>query len=68
MELTEYSVENGLVEEPAFKWWVKDVLKKQDQIIAKVNINYRRKSHKSVIRIIKSLQEEHEIDKDKDTS
>ena len=59
---------NGMEEDPVLKWRVKDVLKKQDQIIAKVNINYRRKSHKSVIRIIKSLQEENEIDKDKDTS
>ena len=27
VELAKYYVANGLAEDPAFKWWVKDVLK-----------------------------------------
>ena len=31
---------NNIEEEPAFKWWVKDTLRKRDRIISKVKANY----------------------------
>ena len=33
LQVAEYAVAKGLVEEPAFKWWVPKVLKKRDRII-----------------------------------
>ena len=36
VELSEYKVANNIEDEPAFKWWVNDVLHKLDQIISKV--------------------------------
>ena len=40
VELVEYAVANNIFYEPAFKWWVKDVLRKQDQIFSKVKAKY----------------------------
>ena len=34
VQITEFPVAQGIDHEPAFNWWVKDVLKKRDQIIA----------------------------------
>ena len=35
VQMAEFAVENRILEEPAFAWWVKYVLKKQDQMISK---------------------------------
>jgi len=32
IELAEYAVGNQLVEEPAFRWWVKDALRTRNRI------------------------------------
>ena len=63
LELAEYAVSNQLQEEPAFKWWVKDVLRRRDRIISKVKARYWRKTHKFGIRIPKTVKEALEIDK-----
>jgi transcriptional accessory protein Tex/SPT6 len=36
IETAEYAVANKISEEPAFKWWVEDALRKRHQIIKKV--------------------------------
>ena len=36
VELAEYSADNRLEIDPAFKWWVRDVLRRSNRIIAKV--------------------------------
>jgi hypothetical protein len=36
IELAEYAVANQIAEEPAFKWWVSNTLRKQNHIISKV--------------------------------
>ena len=38
--VAEYAVANRIDDEPAFAWWVQDVLKKRDRIIAKVKSKY----------------------------
>jgi len=38
VELAEYAVANKIVEEPAFAWWVQQVLRRRDRII-KIYIN-----------------------------
>ena len=36
VELTEYAVANGISDETAFRWWVKENLRRQDMIIYKI--------------------------------
>ena len=40
VQVAEYAVANKLAEEPAFAWWISDVLKKRDRIISKVKSRY----------------------------
>jgi hypothetical protein len=36
IELAEYAIANQTHEEPAFKWWISDVLHRRNRIISKV--------------------------------
>ena len=40
VKLAEYAAGNHLDVEPAFKWWVRDVLRRRNKIIAKVKAKY----------------------------
>ena len=40
VELDEYAAGNRLDVEPAFKWWLRDVLRRRKRIIAKVEAKY----------------------------
>ncbi|KAI2513146.1 Reverse transcriptase (RNA-dependent DNA polymerase) [Fragilaria crotonensis] len=51
-------------EPPAFAWWVHDVIKKRDRIIAKVKSKHWQQTHKYGIRIPKTVQEALAIDKE----
>jgi hypothetical protein len=44
--VTEYAIANRIDDEPAFAWWVHDVLKKRNRIIAKVKSKYWQQTHK----------------------
>ena len=46
VETTEYAVANLIHDEPAFAWWVKDVLRKRDRILAKVKSRYWSRTQK----------------------
>ena len=61
--MDEYAVENDIIDEPAFKWWVKETLRHIDRIISKVKSNYFRTSHKFAIRVPKTVKEAYEIEK-----
>ena len=61
--VAEYAVANRIDDEPAFAWWVHDVIKKRDRIIAKVKSKYWQRTHKNGIKIPKSVQEAIAIDK-----
>jgi len=39
-ELADYAVANGLMEQPAFNWWVHDILKKCNRIINRIKSEY----------------------------
>jgi hypothetical protein len=60
--LAEYAVANKIVEEPAFKWWVQDVLRKRNRIIAKLKGKYWRTTHKYGVRIPKTVDEALRLD------
>jgi hypothetical protein len=57
IKLAEYAVLNRIYEEPAFKWWVSLVIRKQNQMVNKVKKKYLRTTHKFGIRIPKSVAE-----------
>jgi hypothetical protein len=40
VEVAEYAKANKIGEEPAFAWWVNDVLRRQNRIIAKIKSRY----------------------------
>lgn len=68
VQLAEYAMANDIQEEPAFKWWVRDVLRTKERIIAKVKSKYLRTTHKFGIRIPKSVKEAYEIDRQTGTN
>jgi hypothetical protein len=50
------------VEEPAFKWWVANVLRRRNRIISKLKSRYWKTTHKFGIRVPKSVNEACKID------
>ena len=63
-----YAVANRIQAEPAFKWWVGDVLRTRNHIIGKVKSRYWRTTQKFGIRVPKSVPEALQIDKDTGTT
>jgi hypothetical protein len=68
IEVAEYAVANRLQEEPAFKWWVHDVLRRRNRIINKVKSRYWKLTHKFGIRLPHSVQEALKIDEETNTT
>ena len=50
VEVAEYAVANKLAEEPAFAWWIKDILRRRDRIILKVKSRFKVKIINTVSR------------------
>ena len=67
VEVAEYAVANQIVEEPAFAWWVKDVLRCRNRIISKVKSRYWKTTHKFGIRLPRSIQQALQIDEETGT-
>jgi hypothetical protein len=68
LQVAEYAVSNNIASEPAFVWWVKDVLRKRDRIISKVKSKYWKRTHKFGIQVPKSVKEALQIDKETGTT
>ena len=64
VELSKYAAGNRLDVEPVFKWWVRDVLRCRNRIIAKVKSKYWRTTHKFGIRVPKYFDEALAVDKE----
>ena len=62
IEFAGYAVANSIEDGPEFKWWVKDVLCKRDQIISRVKSKYWRTTHKFGIQVSKMVDEAYKID------
>eukprot|EP00979_Chaetoceros_neogracilis_P001006 scaffold191_cov273-Chaetoceros_neogracile.AAC.21 len=58
---------NKIDDEPAFKWWVKETLKRRDRIISKVQSKYWRSSHKFGIEVPKTVKDAYRIDRETGT-
>jgi len=54
--LAQYAIANQISKEPAFKWWVQDILKKKEWIITKIKTKYWQTTHKFGIKIPKSVE------------
>jgi hypothetical protein len=63
IEVAEYAINNKLAEEPAFTWWIKDVIRKRDRMVGKAMSRYWLKSHKYGIELPKSVKEALQIDR-----
>ena len=59
----EYAVSNQIAEEPAFVWWVHDVLRTRHRIISKVKARYWKTTQKFGIELPKSVEQAYELDK-----
>jgi len=62
LKLAEYARSNGIAEQPAFAWWVPEIINKKNRIINKVKTKYWRTSHKFGIEIPKSVEHALRID------
>jgi hypothetical protein len=56
IELAEYAIANQIHEEPAFKWWISDVLRRRNRIISKVKRRYWSLTHKLEYRYQRQLK------------
>jgi hypothetical protein len=68
IKLAEYAVANQIHEEPAFKWWISDVLRRRNRIISKVKRRYWSLTHKFGIRVPKTVEEALQIDEETGTT
>jgi hypothetical protein len=60
--VAEYAKANKIAEEPAFAWWVNDVLRRRNPIISKVKTGYWKTTHKFGLEIPHSVAEALKID------
>ena len=67
VQVAEYAESNRIQDEPAFKWWVRYVLKKTKSLISKVAARYWRTTHKFGIQLPHSVAEAYKIDKETGT-
>jgi transposase len=63
IETAEYAIAHNLSKESAFSWWVRDVLKHRDRIIAASNTRYVKHTHKFGIELPKTVEEALDIDR-----
>jgi hypothetical protein len=63
VEVAEYAKANKIADEPAFAWWVNDVIRRRNRIIAKVKSRYWKTSHKFGIELPHSVEEAFAIDR-----
>ena len=68
LQVAEYAVNNKLLEEPAFAWWVKKALKTRDRIIGKMKSRYVRREQKYGIEMPKTIERALQIDEETGTT
>ena len=61
--VAEYAIANQIDEEPAFAWWVGNLIRKRNRILSKIKSKYWQRTHKFGIRIPKSVEKAIAIDK-----
>jgi hypothetical protein len=67
VQVAEYALANKILEEPAFNWWARHILKKRDRIIRKVQSRYWERTHKYGVLLPKTVAEALWLDKESGT-
>ena len=57
VEAAKYAVANKIDDQPAFAWWVQQVLRKRNRIIKKVKSRYWKRTHKFGIQLPHTVEE-----------
>mmetsp|Transcript_24287 Transcript_24287/g.34810 ORF Transcript_24287/g.34810 Transcript_24287/m.34810 type:complete len:1184 (-) Transcript_24287:1334-4885(-) len=68
IHLAEYAIKNNLDSELAFRWWVKDALRRKQFMLSAVKTRYAKRTHKFGIRVPQSVDEALAIDKETKTT
>jgi hypothetical protein len=68
IQVAEYAVARELTHEPAFSWWVPQVLRRRNRIISAAQTKYARTDQKYGVEIPHSLERALEIDKETGTT
>lgn len=63
IETAEFATARGIMDEPAFSWWVPYVMRKRDRIISSVNSRVKRVTHKYGVEIPSSVDHCYRLDK-----
>jgi hypothetical protein len=64
IQLAEYGEQHDLLDEPAFSWWAKYVLRKRKRLISKVKSRYWQRTHKFGVRLPQTVAEALALDKE----
>ena len=62
--MAKYAVQLRIAGDPAFAWWIQNVLAKRNRIIGKLKSKYLVQTHKFGVKIPKSVQEAKEFDEE----
>jgi hypothetical protein len=68
VQVVEYAVVNKIADQPAFAWWVKHILQKQERIIQNVKTRYWKHTQKYGVELPKSVKQALAIDRNTGTS
>ena len=68
VQVAEYAMANRIGSEPAFNWWIHEVLRRKKRILSQVRSRYSRRTHKFGIEIPKTVKEALELDKTSGTN
>jgi hypothetical protein len=67
IQVAQYEVLQGIQEQPGFRWWVPDTIKRQTQIVNAVNTRFKKKMHKYGIQVPMTVEEAYQINKETNT-
>ena len=68
VQVVEYAIANRIAKEPAYAWWVCDVLRWCDCIISKVTSQYWKWTHKYGIKLPKMVKQAYKINEEMGTT
>mmetsp|Transcript_38882 Transcript_38882/g.90460 ORF Transcript_38882/g.90460 Transcript_38882/m.90460 type:complete len:146 (+) Transcript_38882:1692-2129(+) len=64
VEVAEYAINNRIADQPAFEWWVKQVMKKKKRLIKLSKSHIVRRGYKFGIKIPRTVAEALELDEE----
>ena len=71
LQTAKFSLSHKIYQETKFNWWVQNVLKKQERIIAVVKkrtVRYHKSNYRQVIYITNPVKEDYAIDENNDNN